>query len=434
MRSRERLLELRNALPFIIWLASLAVALNSGWVVAYRLLYLFSLLILLGLFWSGGAVWSLSVQREPLSRAVYVGETLIERVWVRNRSHLPQLWVVIEDLSRLPFHRMRQVLSYISPRAEREFLVRTRCVRRGRFQLGPFALTGGDPFGIFRTRRHLATGGSVVVYPRVFALPALDQLTGVLQADGRRSQRSADPTTDVSTIRDYQPGDEFARIHWLSSARQGRLMSKEFEDNPGGDIWVVLDLHQAVQAGALLDVGSDVELDADDWPLLEPATEEYVVSLAASVATHFIRADRAVGLVGHSSGRLLVQPDRGERQLGRILDLLAVVQASGRLPLDRLLEQEAALFRRYDTVIVITPSDRPEWVGAAHALSLRGTRVLALVVDRASFGVAAKADIRGLLAARRIPFCAVENGQRPDEAVCVAATVPVRTTVVVRRP
>src|SRR5690606_28409709 len=128
-------------------------------------------------------------------------------------------------------------------------------------------------------RRELAEGGSVIVYPRVFHLPALDQLTGVLQADGRRSQRSADPTTDVSTVRDYQPGDEFARIHWLSSARTGRLMSKEFEDNPGGDIWVVLDLHQAVQAGSLLDLEETQHLDPEEWPLLEPATEEYAVSL-----------------------------------------------------------------------------------------------------------------------------------------------------------
>ncbi|MGI6209410.1 MAG: DUF58 domain-containing protein [Anaerolineae bacterium] len=423
MGSRERLLELRNALPFLIWLVSLAVALNSGWIVAYRLLYLFTALIILGLFWSGGAVWSLAIEREPLSRMLHVGEDLVERIRIRNRAHLPQLWVVVEDLSRLPFHRMRQVLSYIPPRAVREFTVSTLAVRRGRFQLGPFALTGGDPFGIFRTRRLLASGGSVVVYPRVFHLPALDQLTGVLQADGRRSQRSPDPTTDVSTVRDYRPGDELARIHWLSSARQGRLMSKEFEDNPGGDIWVVLDLHQPVQAGSLLELDSEETMDPADWPLLEPATEEYVVSLGASVASYFIRADRAVGFVAHARQRLLFHPDRGERQLGRIMDLLAVVEPDGRVPLDRLLERDAPLFRRYDTVIVVTPSDRPEWVAAAHALSLRGIRVLAIVVDRASFaGAPAKADIRGLLSARRIPFSVVENGQRPDEAVFVSAT------------
>ena len=240
MGSRERLLELRNALPFLIWLVSLAVALNSGWIVAYRLLYLFTALIILGLFWSGGAVWSLAIEREPLSRMLHVGEDLVERIRIRNRAHLPQLWVVVEDLSRLPFHRMRQVLSYIPPGP---------CASS---PSAPWPCAGDaswvpspSPAVILRHLPHpqaAGLGGSVVVYPRVFHLPALDQLTGVLQADGRRSQRSPDPTTDVSTVR-LPPGRR-AGPHPLALQRPaGRLMSKEFEDNPGatsGWSWICI--------------------------------------------------------------------------------------------------------------------------------------------------------------------------------------------------
>jgi len=436
--SRDRLLELRNALPFLIWAAALAVALNSGWVVAYRLLYLFTLLIVLGLFWSGGAVWSLSIRREPLSGAAHVGEHIVERVRIRNRSLLPQLWVVIDDESELPLHRLRRVLSYLPPRAVREFLVRTPCLRRGRFHLGPSVLTGGDPFGIFRTRRRLAHGSNVVVYPRLFPVPALEQLAGVLAGDGRRHQRSPDPTTDVATVRDYHTGDEFARIHWPSTARLGRLISKEFEESPGGDIWIVIDLHGPAQAGSLLPLqGEHAVVDPARWPELEPSTEEYAVSLAASVASHFLRADRAVGLVGHARHRLLVQPDRGGRQLSRILDVLAVISADGHVPLDRVLEREAPLFRRYDTVLVVTPSDRSEWVAAAHALALHGIRIVPLVIDRSTFtGDSPREDIRSLLASHRIPFCVLEEGQRPDEATCVAPNLPsgARPAAVTARP
>lgn len=438
MRSPNRLLELRNALPFLIWAAALAIALNSGWVLAYRLLYLFSLLIVLGLFWSGGAVWSLSVDRKALTGTAHVGESILERVRILNRSLLPQLWVVIDDESELPLHRMRRVLSYIPPRAVREFTVRTPCLRRGRFRLGPSVLTGGDPFGIFRTRRRLAYGENIVIYPRVFPMPALDQLAGVLVGDGRRYQRSPDPTPDVSTVRDYQTGDEFARIHWPSTARLGRLISKEFEENPGGDIWLVVDLHGLVQAGSLLPLyGSEDYIGTGDWPEIEPATEEYVVSLAASAASHFIRADRSVGLVGHGRHRLLVQPDRGSRQLARIYDLLAVISADGQMPLDRVLEREAPLFRRYDTIIVITPSDRAEWVGAAHALSLHGVRIVPIVIDRPTFTEdEPRTDIRSLLASHRIPFCILEEGQHPEEAICVAPNLatPVRSASVLSQP
>jgi len=435
MHSRDRAIELRNALPLLVWVAALAVALNSGWVVAYRLLYLFSLLIILGLVWSGGAVWSLTVDRRPLSASAHVGDTFYERVRIHNRSPLPQLWVALDDGSELPLHRMRSVLSYLRPHADHEFLVRTLCVRRGRYRLGPSLLAGGDPFGIFRTQRSLPGGGSVVVYPRVFPLPALDRLTGVLPSSGQRHQRTPDPTTDVSTLREYRTGDEFARIHWPSTARLGRLMSKEFEEYPGGDIWIVLDLHQSVQAGSLLPLRRDAtRFDVGTWPLLEPSTEEYAVSLAASVADHFVRADRAVGLVAQGEHRLLVLPDRGGRQLNRIFDLLAVVSADGRLPLGRLLEREAPLFRRYDTVIVVTPSDRPEWVAAAHALALRGVKIVPFLVDRDSFiDQATRGDIRALVAARRIPFCVIEKGQSPDQAQCLSPDLVPRQVPVTRR-
>ena len=424
MQPKERLVELRNALPFMIWVGALIVALNSGWVIAYRLLYLFSILIALGLIWSGGAVWSLSISREPVSRVLHVGDTLIERVRITNRSYLPQMWVVLQDDSDLPLHLMHQVLTYIGPRSQRQLVLRTTCLRRGRYRLGPAVLTGGDPFGIFRTRRRLGPVTNIVVRPRVFHLESFGVLAGLLPAETRRLRRSPDPTTDVSSVRDYQPGDEFRRIHWLSTVRQGRLISKEFEHSPGGDIWVVLDMHRNVQAGSLMQLvadGDGLRINQQTWPILEPATEEYSVSMAASVTSYFLGLDRAVGLVTYSSSRLFTQPDRSERQLNRILDGLAVLRADGHLSLHRLLEREAHNFKRFDTVVVITPSTDESWVSAAHSLTLRGIRILAVMIDRATFeDRPSSGEVQGLLSARRLPFCVLEKGQRPDTIICIA--------------
>ncbi|MHB0878718.1 MAG: DUF58 domain-containing protein [Anaerolineae bacterium] len=425
MRRGERLIELRNALPFIIWVAALILAFNSGWVMAYRILYLFTILIVIGLVWSGGAVLSLSVEREPAARMLHVGDMLSERVTIRNRSILPQMWVAVDDDSDMPHHLLRQVLSYIGPRSSRQFLLRTVALRRGRYHLGPTVLTGGDPFGIFRTRRRIGSGASVVVYPRVYALESFGVLAGVLQADTRRMRRSSDPTTDVSSVREYRPGDEFRRIHWLSSARQGRLISKEFEHSPGGDVWIVLDMQGKAQAGSLLKLapaGEFAPLDPAGWPEIEPATEEYAVSMAASVAAHFLRADRAVGFVSNEEAPYVSMPDRGERQLARILDRLAVARADGRLPLQRVLEREAHRFRRFDTVVTITPSDDEGWLYAAQNLALRGIRVLAVVVDRASFDERIGGGrLSQSVSAHGLPVCPIEKGQRPDEVLCEVA-------------
>src|SRR5438552_3227765 len=54
-------------------------------------------------------------------------------------------------------------------------------------------------------------------------------------------------TPNVSTIRDYQPGDSFNRIHWRSTARTGQLMVKEFELDPTAEVYLVLDMQERVQ-------------------------------------------------------------------------------------------------------------------------------------------------------------------------------------------
>ena len=38
------------------------------------------------------------------------------------------------------------------------------------------------------------------------------------------------------------------RIHWPSTARRGRFMVKEFEQDPQADIWIFLDAQREVQA------------------------------------------------------------------------------------------------------------------------------------------------------------------------------------------
>ena len=48
---------------------------------------------------------------------------------------------------------------------------------------------------------------------------------------------------------------------------------------------------------------------------LPPSTVEYGVTIAASLAQHFLQSDREVGFLSYAEEREIVQPDRGERQL-----------------------------------------------------------------------------------------------------------------------
>lgn len=126
-------------------------------------------------------------------------------------------------------------------------------------------------------------------------------------------------------------------------------------------------------------------MQLDDFELPE-STEEYTVTIAASLAQYFLRHDRAVGMLAYGQSNEIVQPDRGERQLNRILETLAVLRAQGQARVEDMLHAESHHFPRGTTVIVITPSSRENWVTAARQISRRGLRLVSVLVNPESFG------------------------------------------------
>ena len=55
--------------------------------------------------------------------------------------------------------------------------------------------------------------------------------------------------------------------------------------------------------------------------------------MTACLAQFFIRHDRTVGLITYGREREIMQPDRSERQLTKMLEMLAVFRAEGRVHL-----------------------------------------------------------------------------------------------------
>jgi uncharacterized protein (DUF58 family) len=267
--------------------------------------------------------------------------------------------------------------------------VRTLCIRRGEFLLGPLRVVAGDPFGLFEIERKISATSRLVIYPATVPLSGFTLPSGLLPGGDALRRRTHYITTNASGVRDYAPGDSLSRIHWRSTARRDRLIVKEFELDPLADIWIILDAERAVQVGEYNP--TDVDADKMPWEVdtqftIPPTTEEYAVTIAASLAHFFLTKDRAVGFVTSGQHYESIQVDRGPRQVTKILETLAVIRARGTLPLEQLLTLECDHLARGATVIVITPSTREGWAVVAHRLVQRGVRVIAVLVDPESFG------------------------------------------------
>jgi uncharacterized protein (DUF58 family) len=253
--------------------------------------------------------------------------------------------------------------------------------------LGPLRIVAGDPFGLFEMERKISATSRLVVYPATIPIPDFALPTGLLPGGDALRRRTHFITTNASGVREYVPGDSINRIHWRSTARRDRLMVKEFELDPLADIWLMMDGDRTVHVGDY--EPSDAEAEKMPWEshvTLPPVTEEYVVTIAASLAQFFLERDRSVGLATNGQTDEVIQVDRGPRQLTKILETLAVVRAGGGMPFEQLLTIEGDHLPRGATVIAITPSTREGWLGAAQRLVRRGLRVIAVLVDPETFG------------------------------------------------
>jgi uncharacterized protein (DUF58 family) len=369
-------------------------AFQTGRDLFFRLFYLILAIETISFFWTAYNISTFQLERILTTPRTQVGKVAEERFFVRNTGRFTKVWVEVRDDSELPVHHVSRVLNALRPQVRWSWNVRTVCRRRGRFRVGPITVAMGDPFGLFVFHRKMPdTLSAIIVYPATVDLPAFAPSMGQLSGGDAIQRRTHHVTTNVAGTREYVPGDSFNRIHWRSTARTDRLIVKEFELDPSADVWLYLDMEREAQASEWYEEAwltrdlSALWMSRHEQTLqLPPSTEEYGVTIAASIAKYYLRQQRALGFAAYGHEREIIQPDRGERQLNRLLEVLSVLRAEGRMEFSKMLAQEATKLGRNNTLVAITPSADLNWVKSLREIKRRGLRVIAVVVDAKSFG------------------------------------------------
>ncbi len=373
----------RPLLVLVLAGASFLAAQSTGQRLFFHLSYILAALPLVALIWTWLNLYGLSIEREHKSLRASVGEYTRERLTIRNRWWLPKLWIEVQDESDLPNHEPGFV-AYLGAREITRWTTRTLCTHRGRFRLGPTRIISSDPFGLFRFSRLIAGSGEIIVYPPTDIITGF-RLPGTELAGGSSSLvRTYTTTPNVATIRDYQPGDSLNRIHWRSTARRDRLIVKEFELDPLSELWVILDLNAAAHVARPFDTGGV----APNEVYLPPDSAEYAIAVAASISAHFLIKERSLGFSAYTPQRNLLPPDRGGRQLTRILEALALAKVESDLPFAHQLALTSPQLARGAIAILISADMDDAWLAEAQLLVRRGVRVIAVLIDPHSFGVA----------------------------------------------
>lgn len=402
---------------------SLIAGLSTGGVLYYRLTILWALLLGIAWIWSKLSLRGVTFSRSARTIRAQVGQIFEERFDIQNPSFLPRLWLEVLDSSTLPGTDGSRVITLIQGRQTRSYLARTRLLKRGVFPLGPTVISSGDLFGLFPVKINVPAKDTLLVYPMMFDVHNFPNPPGLLPGGEALRRRTHQITPNASGVREYEPGDPLNRIHWLSTARRGRMMVKEFELDPLADVWIFMDAEKNIQHA---NPQPEPDFYAKDfWQrhakiVLPPSTEEYGISIAASLARDYLRRGRAVGLVGAGQQLILISPDRGGRQLGKILEALALLKAEGMIPLRGLVETQVKHMVRGSTVVLITPTVNKEAALLADYLGQRGLRPVVILLEAASFGGNQSSD--GLLTSIKLLGIPVHSVACGDDLEQVLST------------
>ena len=347
---------------------TLFTGMATGFALFYRLIYILALTAVMSFMWNWLSVVGLDVSVERRTKRARVGDDIEERITVRNLSSWPKSTLEVEDVTDMPGYSNGRVLS-LPTKGFRSWRTLAPARKRGVYKLGPVRVSNTDAFGLFKRDREFGGQDDLVVYPRVYDLADFEMPPGYLTGESSARRRSHDLTPHAASVREYAYGDSLSRIHWPSTARTGRLMSKEFELGMASDVWVLVDLHREIQAGEL-----------------DESTDEYSVSIAASLAQKYIKAQVPVGLLAYGDERYMLPADTSETQFERIMEHLAMSKAEGTVSLAEALSREEQLWGTHSSIIVLTSSHREDWTVAVRELVRRRLRIAVVLIDGQSFG------------------------------------------------
>lgn len=235
--------------------------------------------------------------------------------------------------------------------------------RWGRRVLGEEKVALFTPWGGYRYGPIALGGRAVRVLPTTAPYDSRAEAPQPLGLVGVHRSRRAGSGTELSGIRQFQPGDRLRRINWPVSLRTRTLhvVTTRAEEDTG--VLLVVD--------AIADHGTSGGIDG------APSSLDLSVRAAAAIAEHHIRAGDRVALRVVGRGHEQVGYGAGARHLRRIQDRLATLKTGD------VGDSDAGMLQLGVTggavVVVLSPMLADPIATVAAGLTKRGVAVL--VVD-----------------------------------------------------
>lgn len=203
-------------------------------------------------------------------------------VQVTNHYPMP---VRVRILDELPVQFQKRDLVFngnMSGGATVTFPYAVRPVERGLYRYGAINVMVSTVLGLVERRYPLEADRSVSVYPSFIHLRRYDMMavSDRLLMPGQRKVRRASQQNEFEHVREYVSGDDRRTLNQKATARRGRLMVNQYQDERSQSVY------------AMIDAGRTMKMPFDGLSLLD-----YSINAALAISSVAMRKEDRAGLI-----------------------------------------------------------------------------------------------------------------------------------------
>ena len=313
----------------------------------------------------------LNLERKTSSKIEQDDILEIETV-IENKSFLPIFNFVLQDYLSCAIFQEREksiLLEYLGPRSSLNIRYRCQCFLRGRYRIGPFSIYFFDPCGLFFLKKTYFIYSELFVYPQTFNIQKFPPLIkGTVPWFGIETSRVSGDEHEFYGIREYRQGDPIKRIHWFSTARQNKLIVKQFQRQSFFRATLIFNLEKDKNFGE----GKE-------------SVVEYMVKIAASVSKYLIERDVSLEIIAHTGEIVHIPFNKGPEHLEDIFRFLAIAQAESSVNLNEIFEEFSRYIPSDSSLIVIMLDTDWDCLPAMVSLEKRNVSLIPLILVSSSF-------------------------------------------------
>jgi len=307
------------------------------------------------------SIRKIDIWRSPGSDCC-AGDRIILPITVRNRGKFTrQAFVVREKLLFADNPLGSVAVEPLKPGETRLINREFNAVRRGTYKLESLYLIGGDPAGLFRRVKSFKIHEEITVFPEIFPVSYMP----IFKKNKIQASTSGKPIgvsglgEDFFGVREYRSSDSMRFIHWKATAKQKKLMVREFESHSSVTLCILLDSEKK-RTG------------------LNPLTNnfEYLVKTAATISNYTCGMYCRIMFISPDgrSGETVILSGTGAGLKREILDLLSMISTSS-TSLDQLMETAESAVPANSILYCLTLSENPNLSDHFDFLMQRGVDI-----------------------------------------------------------